>query len=143
LNPLWHGVSLTLVIPRKGARDTSDCALYQRRTFPLSAIINFSSFHFPSYYTCYRTTSQGIIADPNVCEAGGVAKLGTLPEVIHPSKGVVWPWPCWKVSFRRLFPPDVQKLNLRSISLTPFLVVPFLLQAHPLDKQSSSRSLKN
>ncbi|XP_069420836.1 uncharacterized protein [Ovis canadensis] len=47
--------------------------------------------------TFEKTTSQGVIADPNVCEAGGVAKLGTLPEVTHPSKGAAWPWPCWKV----------------------------------------------
>ena len=129
LNPLWRGVFLTLVIPRKRARATSACVLYQRRTFPLSAIINVSSFHLPSYYACYRTTSQGVIADPNVCEAGGVAKLGTLPEVTHPSKGAAWPWPCWKVSFQRLFPSDVKKVNLRSVSLTHFLVVPFLLQS--------------
>ncbi|KAB0365620.1 hypothetical protein FD754_009776, partial [Muntiacus muntjak] len=39
----------------------------------------------------------GIIADPNVCEAGGIAKLGTLPEVTQLSKGATWPWPRWKV----------------------------------------------
>ena len=125
------GVSLTLAIPRKCAMDTTDCVLYQRRTFPLSPIISFSSFHCPSYYTCYRTMSQQVIADPNVCEAGGIAKLGTLPEVIHSSKGAARPWSHWKVSFRSLFPSGVKMLTLRSISLTHFLVVPFLLQGLP------------
>ncbi|KAB0355014.1 hypothetical protein FD755_022473, partial [Muntiacus reevesi] len=62
--------------------------------YPPSSV---SSFHRPSYYTCYRTMSQRVIADPNVCEAGGIAKLGTLPEVTQLSKGATWPWPRWKV----------------------------------------------
>ncbi|XP_043762897.1 uncharacterized protein LOC122696840 [Cervus elaphus] len=81
--------------------DTTDCVLYQRRTFPLSPIISISSFYRPSYYTCYRTMNQRVIADPNVCEAGGIAKLGTLPEVTQASKGAAWPWPCWKVEQSR------------------------------------------
>ncbi|CAI9168934.1 unnamed protein product, partial [Rangifer tarandus platyrhynchus] len=51
--------------------------------------------------TFEKTVSQRVIADPNVCEAGGIAKLGTLPEVTHPSKGAAWPWPRWKVEQSR------------------------------------------
>ncbi|KAF4013747.1 hypothetical protein G4228_004722, partial [Cervus hanglu yarkandensis] len=47
--------------------------------------------------TFEKTMNQRVIADPNVCEAGGIAKLGTLPEVTQPSKGAAWPWPRWKV----------------------------------------------
>ncbi|XP_041627147.1 uncharacterized protein LOC121499941 [Vulpes lagopus] len=53
------------------------------------------SFYLPSSGNRSRVPSQPLIADLNDCREDSAAKLRTLPEVTHESKGAAGP--CWKV----------------------------------------------
>ncbi|XP_072588040.1 uncharacterized protein, partial [Vulpes vulpes] len=67
----------------------------EQATLFIMPIVDSYSFYLPSSGNRSRVPSQPLIADLNDCREDSAAKLRTLPEVTHESKGAAGP--CWKL----------------------------------------------